>query len=226
MQNSLSLFQQHYPVIQEHRKIRNAPVDQMGTGALAYPEDLKVRRFQILVSTMLSSQTKDEKTFQAVQNLQKKELSIEMILSTSEAQLAGYIQGVRFAKRKANYLKETAKILKEQYELELPKTLEELTKLPGVGKKMALIVMLYGWGECLGIAVDTHVHRVVNRLGWVQTEKADQTQIQLEQFVPKKEWEELGVVVLGFGQQICSDKKPRCSECKLNQDCFYYLKEQ
>lgn len=214
-------FDRHYLLIREHRASRDAPVDSMGTGFLDYDSDPTVRRFQMLTSTLLSSQTRDEQTSAAVARLMEWGLTVEKICETTEEDLAEFLKGVRFARRKAGFLKKTATILHEQYGGDVPTTEKELTSLPGVGSKMALVVLEHGWEKCVGIPVDGHFHRVANRLGWVDTSKADQTRKALEEFIPSDRWPGLSVAIIGFGQQVCK-KEPLCGECRLASTCPHY----
>lgn len=102
-----------------------------------------------------------------------------------------------------------------QYDNDIPKTVDELCKLPGVGPKMAHICMNVAWGELSGIGVDTHVHRISNRLGWVKktTKKPEDTRIQLESWLPKEYWSEVNHLLVGFGQEICLPRFPKCDQC-------------
>lgn len=207
------------------RADRTAEVDSMGAEVILEPRDLvgeKNYRFQSLVSVMLSSMTKDPCTAAAVKRLQTslpKGLTIESILEIPEAELAELLYGVGFHNRKAIHLKSTAKILQEKYGGDVPRNLEELKQLPGVGTKMAKIALAVGWGEVVGIAADTHVHRISNRLGWVKTKSPAKTESELESWIPREHWSELNVLLVGFGQQICFAKSPDCNSCKAKDLC-------
>lgn len=112
-----------------------------------------------------------------------------------------------------------------QYGGDIPKTIDGLCKLPGVGPKMAHICMQVAWGEVPGITVDTHVHRISNRIGWVQkpTKTAEQTRVQLESWLPKEEWTDINYILVGFGQEICTSLRPKCDGC-LNRNICPYAK--
>ena len=199
------------------RSETTAVVDTMGC-EMCYDKNIdeKVARFQVLVSLMLSSQTKDQITFATMSELKKRGLSVEFIDSISVDELENIIKSVGFYRRKAEYLKKTTSILKENYNGDIPKTLEDLLKLPGVGPKMAHLVMKVAWNEITGIAVDTHVHRICNRLKWVNTKTPEQTMAQLEQRLPRQYWNDINHLLVGFGQSICLPVNPKCSQC-LNQ---------
>lgn len=198
-----------------------AAVDTMGCEK-CFDTDLddKVRRFQILVSLMLSSQTRDEITFATMTELKKHKLSVDFIDTITNDELEKLIKSVGFFRRKAVYLKKTAEILKQDYGGDIPRRLEDLMKLPGVGPKMAHLAMKVAWNEITGIAIDTHLHRICNRLKWVQNTKSpEQTRVQLEAWLPKEYWNDINHLLVGFGQSICLPVKPKCAECLNNHIC-------
>ncbi|XP_066903113.1 endonuclease III-like protein 1 [Halyomorpha halys] len=202
--------------IREMRKDMDAPVDTMGCD-VNYDLNLtpEVRRYHVLVSLMLSSQTKDEVNFAAMQRLRDHGLTVDSILDMDDVTLGKLIYPVGFWKTKVKYIKETTKILKQKYHSDIPRTVEELCSLPGVGPKMAHLAMNCGWGIISGIGVDTHVHRISNRLGWVQkpTKTPEATRIALESWLPKELWKEVNHLLVGFGQTICKPVKPDCTFC-------------
>lgn len=135
------------------------------------------------------------------------------------------------------YIKNTTAILKEEYSGDIPNTVESLCRLPGVGPKMAHLCMNIGWGIVTGIGnffyisaygtinlimsfvlgVDTHVHRISNRLGWVKSKMPEDTSKQLEDWLPREFWDEVNHLLVGFGQTLCRPVHPRCGDC-LNKD--------
>ncbi|XP_015434319.1 PREDICTED: endonuclease III-like protein 1, partial [Dufourea novaeangliae] len=206
--------------IKEMRKDRTAPVDEMGCHMCADPKaSAKVSRFQSLIALMLSSQTKDQVTHAAMQRLNTYGCTPETIADTPNDVLGKLIYPVGFWKRKAEYIKKTSIILIDKYEGDIPNTVKELCDLPGVGPKMAHICMQIAWGEVSGIGVDTHVHRICNRLEWAEktTKTPEETRIALEKWLPKDLWKEVNHLLVGFGQEICLPRFPKCSEC-LNKD--------
>lgn len=209
-----------YDNIVKMRSETQAVIDTMGCEK-CYDTDIddKVRRFQVLVSLMLSSQTKDQVTFATMGQLKERGLSINFIDSISVGELENIIKSVGFFRRKAEYIKRTASILKEKYDSDIPRTLEELMKLPGVGPKMAHLTMKVAWNEVTGIAVDTHMHRICNRLQWVNTKTPEQTMAQLEQRLPRQYWTEVNHLLVGFGQSVCLPIKPKCSQCLNREIC-------
>lgn len=219
--------------IRQMRASQGAPVDSMGcekAGCFLPPKD---RRFAILVSALLSSQTKDEVTHGAVQRLiQKGLLTVEGIANSSEADLKDVIYPVGFYTRKAAYLKKVAILCKEEYNGDIPKNLKDLLSLPGIGPKMAHLIMNVGWEDVQGICVDTHVHRICNRLGWVSfsgmkqnTKTPEETRKALEAWLPRDEWVPINPLLVGFGQTVCTPVRPRCGECLVSSFCPAAFKE-
>ncbi|XP_044252425.1 endonuclease III-like protein 1 [Tribolium madens] len=211
--------------IREMRKNFDAPVDSMGCDKCqeesASPE---VFRYQALLALMLSSQTKDQIVYSAMQKLQKHGCNPNNILATSDEKLGELIYPVGFWKTKVKYIKKTTEILKNDYNGDIPKTVEDLCKLPGVGPKMAHLCMKTAWNEVTGIGVDTHVHRISNRIGWVNTKTPEETRKSLQGWLPKDLWDEIGLLFVGFGQQICQPVKPQCVTCLNNTVCPFTKK--
>lgn len=202
------------------RSNNDAPVDTMGChlsgDAKAAPE---VYRYQCLISLMLSSQTKDQVTFAAMERLRARGLTIDNVLAMSDDELGKLIYPVGFWKTKVKYIKKTTQTLKEQYNGDIPDSVEKLCKLTGVGPKMAHICMLVAWDKVTGIGVDTHVHRISNRIGWVKkpTNTPDDTRKALQAWLPFELWSEVNHLLVGFGQTLCLPIGPMCHEC-LNRD--------
>lgn len=211
--------------LREMRKDFDAPVDTMGCHKChdesASPNTI---RYQALLSLMLSSQTKDQVTHAAMLKLRQHGCTIDNILATTDEELGKLIYPVGFWKSKVKYIKKTTEMLKNEFDGDIPKTVKDLCKLPGVGPKMAHLCMKTAWNEVTGIGVDTHVHRICNRLGWVQSKTPEDTRKALEAWLPKELWSEVNHLLVGFGQQICQPIKPQCPTC-LNRDlCPYGVK--
>eukprot|EP00026_Physarum_polycephalum_P012901 Phypoly_transcript_13249.p1 GENE.Phypoly_transcript_13249~~Phypoly_transcript_13249.p1 ORF type:complete len:336 (+),score=63.96 Phypoly_transcript_13249:42-1010(+) len=220
--NKIKLWLSQAEKISEFRnKNKGAPVDDYGAEAI--PEGKgKTFRYETLVSLMLSSQTKDQITARAVQSLKSKlngGLTVDSVRKADEATLASLIKPVSFYQRKAVYLKKTAEILATKYKGDIPSTLEGLLDLPGVGPKMSYLTMQHAWDKCIGIGVDVHVHRISNRLGWVKTNKPEDTRKELEDWLPKSHWSTINIVLVGFGQTQCLPVGPKCSTCVVNDTC-------
>ncbi|MFH1074607.1 MAG: endonuclease III, partial [Candidatus Firestonebacteria bacterium] len=174
--------------------------------------------FKVLISTMISLRTKDEVTAEA-----SKKLFIlagspaEMIKLTGRAvEKAIYPAG--FYRVKAKAIKKTAKMLLEKYNGKIPDTLEELLTLTGVGRKTANLVLTLGFNK-YGICVDTHVHRITNRWGYVKTKNPEETEFTLRKKLPKKHWKIINDLLVTYGQNLCSPVSPRCSSCLIAAYC-------
>lgn len=115
-------------------------------------------------------------------------------------------------------MKDTTVVLLDKYDGDIPKTIPEILKLKGVGSKMAYGIANMAWSNTFGIGVDVHLHRIANRLGWVNTTNADDTREALESFLPKEKWQEVNVMIGGFGQTICKSS-PNCQECSVSHLC-------
>ncbi|ORY53484.1 DNA glycosylase [Rhizoclosmatium globosum] len=219
-----SNFDDVYAAIQQYRKTHTAPVDTIGCGWLADRELAGPEfRFQTLTALLLSSQTTDERNAAAIERLKALPdgLNPPSIIATETQTLEDILRGVSFHKRKAVYLKETAKMVLDKFEGDVPNTLEGLLEFPGVGPKMAYLALQCCWDISVGIGVDTHVHRIANKLGWVSTKKTEpeSTRKELEDWLPKKYWAEINPLLVGFGQTCCTAVKPHCDSCPVADYC-------
>jgi len=206
--------------IQAMREDRSAVVDSQGCERTADKNETpEIQRFQTLVSLMLSSQTKDQVTFAAMGRLKEYGCTPQKLMNSTQEKIGQLIYPVGFWKRKSKYLQETATICNNEFSGDIPNSIKTLTSLPGVGPKMAYICMTAAWGQVDGIGVDTHVHRICNRLQWVQkpTKTPEQTRKALEAWLPRDEWKDINILLVGFGQQTCLPVHPRCVGC-LNKD--------
>ncbi|KAL4710288.1 hypothetical protein ACJJTC_011542 [Scirpophaga incertulas] len=204
------------------RSNNDAPVDTMGCHMTidenALPE---VMRYQTLIALMLSSQTKDQVTFAAMERLRARGLTVDNILNISDEELGKLIYPVGFWKTKVKYIKKTTQTLKDIYKGDIPDSVEKLCQLSGVGPKMAHICMKVAWNKVTGIGVDTHVHRISNRIGWVKetTGTPEDTRKSLQNWLPFELWSEVNHLMVGFGQTICLPINPMCHECLNNDIC-------
>ncbi len=176
--------------------------------------------FKILVSTILSTRTRDEMTIEASERLFEVVKSPEDLAEMSVEEIEKLIRGVGFYKEKAKKLKKLGEMLVKEYNSKVPDRLEELLKLPGVGRKVANVVLAEAFNR-EAIAVDTHVHRISNRLGIVNTKTPEETEEELKKVVPREYWRRVNKAMVGFGQTVCKPVKPRCNECKLVEICKY-----
>ncbi|BFZ17745.1 hypothetical protein BsWGS_20784 [Bradybaena similaris] len=218
------IWQEQITNIMEMRKNRDAPVDTMGCSVIsdrnARPEDY---RYQVLLSLMLSSQTKDQITSEAMRRLRQHGCTVSNILSTSDDELGKLIYPVGFWNKKVDYIKRASATLLRDFSGDIPHTVKDLCSLPGVGPKMAHLVMKAAWNTITGIGVDTHVHRISNRLGWVQkpTKDPEATRKALEDWLPRSYWDDINELLVGFGQQICLPVKPNCEKCLNRLICHF-----
>lgn len=167
--------------------------------------------FRVLISTILSQRTKDANTDKATDALFSKFDTPEKISKASISQIEKLIRPSGFYKTKAVYVKTAANYVVKKG---MPKTLEEMVSIRGVGRKTANCVLVYGYG-IPAIPVDTHVHRISNLLGWVKTKTPDETEKELEKILPKKYWIELNQMLVMHGQKTCLPRSPKCEKCPL-----------
>ncbi|KAG0265207.1 DNA N-glycosylase and apurinic/apyrimidinic (AP) lyase [Mortierella polycephala] len=213
--------------LREFRLHNPAPVDTMGCERLAQVGDHippEVSRFQTLMALVLSSQTKDTVTSVAIWKLQaqlKGGLTIEGVLNVPSEELNSMIGAVGFHNKKTIFMKQIAEICRTQYKGDIPDNAKDLIALPGVGPKMAYLTLQCAWNKNLGIGVDTHVHRISNRLGWVKTEKdgPEGTREALQSWLPKEHWREINHIMVGFGQVLCLPRGPLCPTCPVQERC-------
>lgn len=174
--------------------------------------------YRILVSTILSLRTKDKVTIERSKALFEKAKNVYELYAMDSTELAKTIKPSAFYKRKAENLKEIAKIIIEKYDGKIPSTMEDLLSLPGVGMKTASLTLNLGFNE-LAICVDCHVHQILNRIGIISTKNPDDTEKELRKILPKKYWIPLNEVLVSYGQGICKSVSPLCSECPYEKKC-------
>jgi len=174
--------------------------------------------FQVLISCILSLRTKDKTTIEASNRLFKVADSPKNMVKLSKLRLQGIIYPVGFYRNKAKVILGISKIILEDFASKVPGNLEDLLKLKGVGRKTANLVLGLGF-NIPAICVDTHVHRISNRLGWVRTKLPEQTEEALKTIIPKRYWIDLNTILVTFGQNICVPISPICSRCSVNKFC-------
>jgi endonuclease-3 len=174
--------------------------------------------FEVLASTLLSLRTKDEVTSEAARRLFAAARTPEEMLALGEKRIAELIYPVGFYPTKAKRLVAISAILMERYEGAVPADLDEMLKLPGVGRKTANLVMVEGFKQP-AICVDTHVHRISNRIGYVATKTPEATEFALRAKLPKKYWRSYNELLVAFGQVLCRPVSPFCSKCPVAGMC-------
>ncbi|MFP4302163.1 MAG: endonuclease III domain-containing protein [Spirochaetaceae bacterium] len=208
--------------------MRASPVEQLGRIAETADKELRtavgsvaeVRHdpFFVLISTLISLRTKDEVTHAASQRLFSLAASPESLAALPLSTIEEAIYPAGFYRNKARQLKGSARIIAEEHGGRTPETLEELMALPGVGRKTANLVLGLGFG-IPAICVDIHVHRISNRLGWIETETPEQSEYALMSLFPREHWIPLNELLVRFGQQQCTPVSPFCSTCPLSEEC-------
>lgn len=175
--------------------------------------------YTVLISCILSLRTKDEITEEASIRLLKRYDTPKKIVKLSEQALQNLIYPVGFYKTKAKRIKELSQTLIDHYNGTVPKDFTTLLSLKGVGRKTANIVMVYGFNNTDYIPIDTHCHRIPNRIGWVKTKTPEETELQLLQILPKQYWTDFNHLFVQFGQTICTPLSPHCSICPIARYC-------
>ncbi len=177
--------------------------------------------FRVLIATVLSHRTKDPVTAQASSRLFADFPDARKLSKANVRTVSRLIKPVGFYKTKAKAVKRLARIILEQYNNKVPESIDELLKLPSVGRKTANCVLVYGFKKP-AIPVDTHVHRIFNRIGVVETKNPDETEMELVKVVDRRDWLDLNDVFVKFGQMVCRPIGPKCLACPLNDRCRYY----
>ncbi|MDX1813529.1 MAG: endonuclease III [Candidatus Bathyarchaeia archaeon] len=174
---------------------------------------------ELLVATMLSAQSTDETINKVTKKLFKKYTKPADYANSDLKELEQDIRSTGFYHNKAKNLKNSAKMLVEEYNSKVPKTMEELTKLPGVARKTANIVLNNAYGVIAGVAVDTHVRRLSQRIGLTENRDPNKIEKDLMSIVPKNKWMRITDLLILHGRRVCTAKKPNCAECALNNIC-------
>jgi endonuclease-3 len=174
---------------------------------------------ELLVATMLSAQSTDEQVNKVTKALFKKYTKPEDYVNVDLKELEQDIRSTGFYHNKAKNLQNAAKMLVEKYHSQVPKTMEELVELPGVARKTANIVLTNAYGVVAGVAVDTHVRRLAQRLGLSENDDPNKIEQDLMNIVPKDKWMRITDLLIFHGRRVCTAKKPNCAGCVLNKIC-------
>ena len=186
-------------------------------------DEMKLKKedpFKILVTILMSARTKDEISAIASEKLFKDNKRPEDIIRLSEKQIEKLIYPVGFYKTKAKHILSLSKILLKDFDSLVPDNLEDLLKLPGVGFKTATLVLATVFDR-EEVCVDTHVHRISNRLDFVKTKTTLDTHYALKEYFPSVMWQKINYILVSFGKTICRPVAPKCKDCKINKYCFY-----
>lgn len=174
--------------------------------------------YRVFMSTLISLRTRDEVTLKASERLFEKAPDIYSIADMDEKTIADLIYPAAFYRNKASSIKKCADIIISKHSGRIPDTREALLMLPGVGRKTANLTLNLGFG-INAICVDTHVHRISNRSGWVLTKTPDDTELALEKILPEKYWIPLNEILVSYGQKVCTPLSPKCSSCVISGFC-------
>lgn len=177
--------------------------------------------FKILIGTILSARTRDETTTSVIKMLFSRFKNPDELSRANLKEIKELIQKIGFYNVKAIRIKEVSKILVDKYNSKVPSNMEDLLTFPGVGRKTANCVLVYGFRKP-AIPVDVHVHRISNRIGIVDTKKPEETEIVLQKSIDMKYWTAINETFVVFGQNICLPIKPKCGLCRLTKICKYY----
>jgi endonuclease-3 len=175
--------------------------------------------FQILIATLLSARTQDATTHAASTRLFKRARTPRAMAKLPVREIEKLIYPVSFYRNKAEFVKECCEQLVSRFGGQVPRTMEELTSLPGVGRKTANLVMILAFKSTENICVDIHVHRISNRMGWVKTAQPDETEQALYQAIDRRWWPIVNLYLVTWGQNVCRPLHPRCGDCAIAADC-------
>ena len=175
--------------------------------------------FQVLIATLLSARTQDATTLAASTRLFRAARTPRTMARLSVGHIERLIYPVSFYRHKAKHVKATCGILVSQFGGRVPTTMEELLTLPGVGRKTANLVLILAFKSLKNICVDTHVHRISNRLGWVRTDTPDETEQALYRATASRWWPYINLYLVTWGQNVCRPVYPRCGVCAIERYC-------
>lgn len=174
---------------------------------------------ELLVATILSAQCTDERVNTVTKTLFRKYTKAEDYANAELAQLEQDIRSTGFYRNKAKHLKNCCRLLVDKYHSQVPRTMAELLELPGVARKTANIVLTNAYGVVEGIAVDTHVRRLAQRLGLTENKDPAKIEVDLMNIVPREKWVRIADLLIFHGRRVCAAKKPQCSVCLLSKLC-------
>jgi endonuclease III len=175
--------------------------------------------FQVLIATLLSARTQDATTHAASTRLFAVAPTPQAMATLTVRRIESLIKPVSFFHTKARHVRETCRILVDRFGGVVPGTMEELLTLPGVGRKTANLVLILSFQSQRNICVDTHVHRISNRLGWVRTRTPDETEQALYAATDRRWWPHINLYLVTWGQNVCRPVYPRCDGCVIRAEC-------
>jgi len=199
------------PVLKELRKVKSNTM--LGHFQKKYDP------WKILIGTILSARSRDEMTEVICKELFKKYPHCKALANAKQKDVEKIIRKIGFYRNKSRNIINTSKKIINEYNRKVPDTMEGLLSLPGVGRKVAGCVSVYAFNKNEAIPVDTHVHRISNRLGWVQTKHPDKTEQELMKIVPKKWWRFVNDMLVSYGKTVCKPINPQCHNCRIERYC-------
>ena len=209
------------PILHQIAKMVRESKDPRATALAELKDAEEGDPFRILIGTILSQRTRDEMTTIAAERLFKRYTRPEELAKARPADVKKLIKSVGFYNMKTKGIIRASKKIVKDFGGRVPSKMDDLLSIPSVGRKTANCVLVYGFDEP-AIPVDTHVHRISNRLGLVETKTPEQTEAALVETIPKRYWLELNDLFVRFGQTTCKPIGPRCGECTLTSRCRYY----
>ena len=198
-------------ILKREYEAHNAPIIELIQAQTNSP-------FKVLVGTILSARTKDETTAAAVRKLFKVVNTPADLKKLPQKKLEKLIFPVGFYRIKAKHLRQLPDVLDKEFDGKIPDTIEDLCKLPGVGRKTANLVVTVAFNK-YGICVDVHVHRITNRLGLIKTKTPLETEMKLREILPKRYWKSWNSYIVSFGQTRCRPVSPQCADCPVRKFC-------
>ncbi len=174
--------------------------------------------YDVLIATILSQRTRDETTERVFRDVKARWPDVTSLAAADEDEVDAVIHSIGFHRQKARAIIATARQLEERHDGQVPSSMDELLELPMVGRKTANCVLVYGFAEP-AIPVDTHVHRISNRLGWVETRTPEDTERALVEMLPREHWLEINQLMVSHGKTVCQPQRPRCGQCRVAPHC-------
>jgi len=208
-------------ILRHMRRMVESSQDRRATALAELKSTEDSDPFRILIGTILSHRTRDESTAKASERLFAVYRTPRQLAEADERKVRELIRPVGFYNVKTKNIIRAARQIVEEFNGSVPDDMESLLTLHAVGRKTANCVLVYGFNKP-AIPVDTHVHRIANRLGMVTTETPEQTEVALTKKVPRRYWLELNEMFVRFGQTVCKPVGPRCGSCDLRTVCKYY----
>lgn len=178
--------------------------------------------YKMLVAVVLSARSRDEVTVPVARRLFSEAKTPYEMIKLSNRRIEELIRPIGFFRNKSKFVKDLSKALVERHDGDVPGSRDELMRLPGVGRKTANVILSQIFDQA-AIAVDTHVHRIANRLGWIETQTPEETENELMSIIDRTYWRDINEVMVNHGQKICSPIRPKCGECPVSKWCEYYV---